>query len=279
MRSSRIWIAVMGLLLFSVSPGLAAQTDGPLLVASDPEAGAEMSQAPERIRITFSEPLDPSSQIRVVDECERLIDNGATVVTANYMEARLKRTPSGPYSVYYRAKGPGGLSGETVGSFQFVVEAGRPCAQHADHGSGHGDKHQGGGKEHPGRHDGEHGGDGHSGETDHSGMSHSDGQHSGETDHSKMSHSGSGPGSRSHGSDHKGKNHGPNHERGANGKHGPDHEDRQDEGSAPSNTLAAAEGSRPLGSVEGSAVITALAAALLLGTAGGWLIRTKRIFL
>ncbi|MGI8406988.1 MAG: copper resistance CopC family protein [Actinomycetota bacterium] len=274
MRGLRIGIAVAGLLLFSVSPSLAAQVDGPLFVTSDPEAGDQLEDAPERIQVTFSEPLDPSSELLVIDGCGRLID-GDTIVTANTMETGLKKTPSGAYTVRYRAKGPGGLSGETSGGFQFVVADGPSCGgRHGAHDPRHGGKHKGG-KEHEGggRHES-------SGSPDHSNMSHSNSRHSDSTDHSGMSHQGGRHGKDHKGMDHKGMDHGSDHSGGGNGKHGTDHgSSRQDESSPASTTLAAPQGPQGRLGVEGSAVAMALGAALLLGTAGGWLIRTKNLFL
>ncbi len=280
MRGLRIGIAVTGLLLFSVSPSLAAQADGPLFVASDPEAGDQLKDAPERIEVTFSEPLDPSSELLVIDECGRLID-GDTIVTVNSMETDLKKTPSGAYTVRYRAKGPGGLSGETSGGFQFVVADGPSCGGlHGGHEPRHGGKHKGG-KEHEGggRHQSSHYGDGHKGSPDHSNMSHSDGRHSDGADHAGMSHQSGRHGQDHKGMDHKGMDHGSDHPRVGNSKHGTDHGSRHDESSPASTTLAAPQGPQGQLGVEGSAVAMALGAALLLGTAGGWLIRTKKLFL
>lgn len=271
----RLWlgIAAAALLLLPAAPALAAQMDGPIFVASDPEAGAKMPNGPQEVEVTFSEPLAPSSQLRVVDECKRLIDDGSTIVTANSMKTRLKKTPSGTYTVYYRAKGPGGLSGETTGSFQFVVEKGRSCGIHEGHDM-QGGKHPDGNKDHKG--EGSHDTDDHE-STDHSSTAHSKGRDG--SDHSGKSHSGSRHGSGKRGGDHRGGKHGADHQ-GGKGEHGPNHEDPQEGGSEGNSTLAAAQGSRgTVGGVEGSAVVMALGAALLLGTAGGWLIRTKNLFL
>jgi len=305
MSRLRLGIAIAGVILLSSAPVLAAQVDGPRFLSSDPQAGEELNDAPpESVEITFSEPLDASSEIKVIDECENRIDDGSTTINANSMQVGFKKTPVGTYTVFYSAVGPGGITGETNGSFQFLVHVGKSCGG-GEHGSNHGGSNHGGekpghgGSGHEGEYEGGHGGSGEheGGGSDHEGSSHSGGSthsgsgtasHSSSQTHSGGSSSGSHSGGSTHNSstgtsdhgasgDHSstGSKHGSEHGSKVTSKHGSGH----GSGDRVKGTTLAAPGGPAgealLGQVEGSAVLMALGAALLMGVGGGWVIRTK----
>ena len=295
MARLKLGVAVLGVLLLTAAPVLAAQVAGPMFISSSPEAGEEFhSEAPEEVRITFSEPLDGSSEIKVVDECEKRIDDGNTQVEANEMAVGFKATPAGTYTVLYSASGPGGVTGENSGSFQFVVHAGKSCdgGSHGEGGhgeGGHGEggeggEHGEGGKGHG--EGGQHGsGGGHKGGSG-GGHEGSSGSHSGSSgSHSGSGSSGSHSGSSSHsasngGHSGSGTSHSGNGKHGSEKKHGNGHGSKNraaGSDAAVKGTELAAPGA-PFAGVEGSAVLMALGAALVLGAGGGWVIRQNNLF-
>lgn len=143
----------------------------PQYQSSEPADGAELHQPPDEVTVTFSEPLDSSSQLLISNECGEAIDDGTTEVFGTEMSIGIAEQPSGRYLVDYEAVGLAGLTGTTRGQFSFVVHAGRSCEGsgdgHQGHGgggngdhNGHGDGGQGGDHEGHGGHDGDHGNNG-----------------------------------------------------------------------------------------------------------------------
>jgi methionine-rich copper-binding protein CopC len=108
-------------------PGTAHAAAQPRKVSSDPSAGETRHHAPDRVRITFDEPLDDSSEIKVTDRCDRRLDDGNTRVNLNEMSVGIVRKPSGTYHVSYKATGVGGATGTRFASFQFEVHMGPSC--------------------------------------------------------------------------------------------------------------------------------------------------------
>lgn len=177
----------------------AAASAAPEYVNSEPGDGEEVHEAPDQVSITFSEPLDSSSQIEVFDECGRRVDNGDTQIalTQTTMSVGLDAKPSGHYEVDYTATGVAGVTGTTKGSFHFVAHAGPSCD-----GGGGGHDHDNDDGEHGDRHENdqhEHGEGGHEGgahehtDTGDDHAAHADGTHEdGHDDHA----AGAGPDSR-----------------------------------------------------------------------------------
>jgi methionine-rich copper-binding protein CopC len=130
MRPPRSTLAVLAAGAFAAWP-LAAPSGAaelaPTYQSSSPDRGAMMDEAPEEVRVTFSEPLDPSSVMNVVDECGNEIDSGPATVQLNEMTVGIGKTPSGTYEVVYRAVGVGDVTGTTASSFEFMVHNGKPC--------------------------------------------------------------------------------------------------------------------------------------------------------
>ena len=120
-----VFVAVLAI------PASAAASAAPLYVASDPADREQIHQAPERVEVTFTEPLDESSDLTIQDTCGRTLDDGKVQVSANTMSVGIKRRPSGKYVVSYAATGIGGITGTNAGGFQFKVHAGRPCVRAA----------------------------------------------------------------------------------------------------------------------------------------------------
>jgi len=155
----------------------------PQYVGSEPAAGAEMHEAPNEVSITFSEPLDASSEIKVFDECDRRLDDGNTLVDLNptTMRVGIDLKPSGPYKVAYDATGVAGVTGTTSGTFKFVVHGGPGC----DGGGAH-DHHDD--DDHDGKHDHNGGHDDHGGKhDDHGGSQDDHADHGADAGHSTHS--------------------------------------------------------------------------------------------
>jgi methionine-rich copper-binding protein CopC len=185
MRKLAIGCYAVLLVLLVAAPAVASRI-APEYQNSEPSAGGTVHEPPDRIEITFSEPLDPGSSMTVTDACDRRVDDGATEVSGSTMSIGLEDKPAGRYLVGYVARGIGGLTGETEDSFTFTAHAGAPCGPgagghggHGGHGNGHGNGNGG--------HNGNHGGSHHSGGS-HAGGDHAAGSHSG-SDHSGMDHS------------------------------------------------------------------------------------------
>lgn len=288
MRRSSIVCAIAAgtLALAPFSAALAAAA--PQYISSDPANGAELHEAPESVSVSFSEPLDAESELRVF-ACGKRVDEGNSTVTLNQLEVSLASGPTGLYEARWVAEGFGGVTGSSAGLIEFSVGHGDVSCG----GSGHG-RHGGSGKGHGG------GGEGHSGsgsghEGGGSGQSGSGNSHSG----SGSSHSGSGTsGSHSSGSTHSSgghsggasssSDHGSGKHSSGSGKHGSGHGEGKDKGhgeghgSSGSETTGeetagnpnfAADGPLPITTPEAGAVLLALFACIGLGVTGGWLAR------
>jgi len=257
-----------------VAPASAAGM-APTYVSSEPSDGEELHRAPDRVEVTFSEPLDESSELSVTDSCGRTVDDGRASVDGNTVSIGIALKPSGHYQVDYRATGIAGLTGTTTGGFHFMVHFGKDCDGGSGGGhEGHGGKKNGGGGGGHDEHDGS-GGDQHesggghdeSGSGEHTGSGHT--SSTGGNAHTGAHTDGSG-GDEGHGA-HGKRNKGNGHK----GKHR-DHRTTKgpasDEGSA-GRTLAAGDG-QPL-APDGRAVTLALGFSLALGSVGGWFLRVS----
>lgn len=97
-------VALLGLLLGSaaVRP-VAAHTE---LVEAAPAPGAELSESPAEVRLTFSEPLDASSRVEVLSDSFALVD-GQTLqfdpAAPLEIAAHLPPLPAGTYTVQWTA--------------------------------------------------------------------------------------------------------------------------------------------------------------------------------
>lgn len=284
----RVWGSSFIALLFTatlVAPAGASQALSPGYVSSEPAHKEKVQEAPERVQVTFDEPLDASSDLTVTDECGRTVDDGNVEIQGNIMSVGIALKPSGAYQVTYFARGLGGVTGQESGMFGFQVATGPSCGEKKEGGGhqGHGGGDGKGGDGNGGEHEGGHGSGG--GSTGHSGRSGSGGgTHGGMTDHGSVGHSsaskahsamgnaGSSPrhGSNKHGSGKHGKGGAGKHGKG--GAHGLlDILDRNERsGDRP---LAAGPGDDP--APDGQAVLIALGLSLLMGVVGGWLLRVS----
>ena len=231
---------------------------GPTYLSSEPASGEQLHQAPQEVSVSFSEPLDQSSQLQIVDECGAPVNSGNTAVFGNEMSTGIVRTPSGTYTVEYKATGVGGVSGTTNGSFGFVVHAGTACdgSSGGHHGGGHSGGNGGGGG-------GGHGG--HQGGSDHSG--HALFGDDGTTAHS--SHDGA---MSDHAGRHEARSHDP-HE--GDGKK---HDARAEPSKDSPGTVDASAGDTQDGGLLPAgrdAAMLGLSLTIALGLAGGWLLRVS----
>ena len=179
------------LVLLVAAPAVAAQPAPPQYQSSEPSEGAKVHEPPDRVEVTFDQPLDASSTLTVTDECDRRIDDEATEVSGSTMSVALEEGPSGTYRVEYLAEGLGGLTGEEKGQFTFLSHSGTSCGKTTGggpthHGNGGGDK---GDEGHGGQKAGSH-----SGTTDHAG-------NGGSSSHDGTTHTGT-SGTSSHGGTH-----------------------------------------------------------------------------
>lgn len=272
------------------TPAGAAQSAAPSYVSSEPADGEKLHQAPDRVEVTFNEPLDQSSDLTVKDSCGRTVDDGDVQVDANTMSVGIDLKPSGHYVVSYAATGLGGITGTNADSFHFEVHMGSACdgskGGHGGHKKKRGGGNNGGGGNHgghdggggsgsgDGNHGGNHGGGSgadHSSTTDHG--SASSGGHSATTHtrdgggHSGMNHAGRGGKQGGKHSNKHGKGHGKGHQDGAHGLL-----DILKQNEADGSTTASGEAG-PFGPPDGTAVLLALGLSLALGVLGGWFLR------
>jgi len=270
MRRLLVATATAGLFALLVAPAALA---APAVVDSSPEDGATEHQAPDSVSITFDMPLDPgASLIKVVDECGRQIDAENTTVQLNEMSVDIAKKPSGLYKAFYHAAAPAGATGTSNGSISFTVHAGPACGPEAkthDHGGGSGN--DGGG------HEGHQGGGGHDGGNGHDG--HDSDAGGGASDHT--THAGSSTSHTDHTSsmDHSTHAAGGSHE--AHGKARVRNAKRAR--NAGNGSVAAGNGPGPRAAggdefalSDGQAILVSLGVCLLLGVAGGWMIRTTQ---
>lgn len=262
-----------------VVPAGAAGPESPRYVTSDPGDGAEVDSAPSRVTVTFSEPLDSSSTLRVYDECGDAVDAGDTQVLGSRMDVGIARSPSGHYTAVYVAKGFGGATGETKDDFSFHVTSGTPC----DGASGH-HHHDGGGEGHEGHEGGHEGHSGHDGgHSEHSGTGHDEhsghgGGHSGHANHAGHDGHAGHAGHEGHTAGHEGHAPGEHHHHGGiglpgvtdlTGKGGGGK--RSGGGLVPPRLAAGKGGLAPTG----SSVLIALGLSMALGALGGWVLRAS----
>jgi methionine-rich copper-binding protein CopC len=270
MRNVRSILAALAVGALAAGP-LAGAAGAALLAptyqSSDPEDGAMVDHPPSEVTVTFSEPLDASSEMSVFDECGTEIDSGPATVNLTEMEVGIGKTPAGTYKVVYTAVGLAGVTGETKGSFDFMVHHGKPCKKGGGKHPKHGNHGNGKNKKKNGEHD--HDGDGHDDHDDMgSGPSHSGGDHSsGSTTHGSGGHMGSGS---EHGSGH------------GDGHDGPGHGDGHGEGKGdvpttaePNPPVAAGPGGGIGAAADAQAMLIGLGLALLVGVLGGWLLRNS----
>ncbi|MDQ3951786.1 MAG: copper resistance protein CopC [Actinomycetota bacterium] len=252
LRSALVLLALGAWAAGPLAGASAARLLAPTYESSDPERGAMMDHPPSEVRVTFSEPLDPSSSMNVLDECGNEIDSGPAEVQLKDMTVGIGKTPSGWYRVVYKAVGVAGgaVTGSSGGEFEFMVHHGTPCKGSKKH--DHHDPKKKDHDDHDRDRDGDHGdhgdgGPGHAG-MGHSGMSGmSSGDHGGHT-------MGVPDGAGGHG-DH--------------GKHGP----RKPPATGGDNPPLASGGDGLPVSASPEAVLVGLGLALAVGVLGGWLLR------
>jgi methionine-rich copper-binding protein CopC len=268
MRKLVVALAAAAFGLLPAAAGLAVAHAAPVYVTSDPPNGATVDRPPSRVSVTFSEPLDSTSTLRVFDECGLAVDSGDDQVLGSRIEVGIADTPSGDYTAVYVATGFGGATGETKGSFTFHVTSGEPC------GGGHGG-HGGHGGEGGGLGGGGHGGGG--GRGGHGGHDGGDRDHpGGDSGHTAHEGGGSGHEGRGHGGSAGGAAHGDGHDENGHDGH---HEDRgAARGGSPADgglpDLSSGRGGPGLAPTSTSVVI-ALALSIALGALGGWVLRVS----
>ena len=250
---------------------------------SDPGAGSSVQAPPAVVSVTFSEPLDDSSTMSVVNECGEVVDGGNVVVEFDEMRVDVvERHYSGPYTVNYTAVGLGGVTGTNEGSFTFTSAEGHPCDDgngngngHGNgNGNGHGNGHGNGNGDGNGHGSGHGDGDG-SGDQDHSEHDGSDSGTSQHDDHSAMGDTGD------HGDSHETASHdGATHEAGAghSGGHTGSSDRAQGSGHAGGHSSSGgnfASGGLPDLPADGRAVLIALVLCAVMGTIGGLFLRSS----
>ncbi|HEX2296063.1 MAG TPA: copper resistance protein CopC [Actinomycetota bacterium] len=231
----------------------------PAYQSSDPAKDEMMDAPPSEVTVTFDQPLDQSSWLKVLDECGKQVSSGASTVELNELRVGIgSRTPSGMYTVVYKAVGLAGATGTSGSKFEFMVHDGSPCKgakkkHHHDPEKKKDHDHDDPGK--PG-HDG-HDDTGDTGHDDHSGMTGTMGSdHGGHT-----MNGGNASGAGNHGA------HGTGH-----GRHGGNHGKPPATGGGVTPPLASGDGGAPAGA-DGQAVLLGLGLALGVGVLGGWLLR------
>lgn len=249
-------------LMLAGSAGAAERA--PQYQSSEPADGEELHQAPSEVTVTFSEPLDASSQLAVTDECGNDIDDGATEVFGTDMTIGIRATPSGKYRVDYQATGIAGITGTTRGRFSFVVHAGKSCDGAGGHeGHGGGEEGRGGHGGHAGNGNGGTGHEGHD-RPEHEGHSPAPGHDPSGGDHSMHDVGDGTPGDRG------GRHGGNGHAR----RHGPgDQPPRMTTDPVDPNVLAAPDSAVSPVPASVEAVLAALVLAAAFGSLGGILLR------
>ena len=257
-------------------PSAAALASGaaPTYVTSDPQNGSTVQEGPSRVSVTFSEPLDSGSTLQVFDECGRAIDANDEQVLGSRIDVGLALIPSGKYTAVYVARGFGGATGETKGSFSFNVTSGVPCDgghhHHGTHGGGDDDGHEGGHEGHGGGHGG---GSGHSGHGGGSGESHHAGSGTDHAAHEGAGHDAAGHGASGHhgGSEGHAGGHGGGAHHDGRGTHSETH---NGDGNGGLDELASGRGGLGLAPTSTSVMI-ALALSIAMGALGGWVLRVS----
>jgi methionine-rich copper-binding protein CopC len=259
MRYLRLVLAALAIGAWAAGPlvgAAAAALLAPSYQSSEPSKGEMMDHPPSEVRVTFSEPLDQSSWMNVLDECGNEIDAGPATVELNEMTVGIGKTPSGTYEVVYKATGLAGATGSSTSSFEFMVHHGKPC------GGGKKNHHHDDKKKHPNKHDE------HDDDEDHDG--HDDDGTSGHSGHSGMTGM---PGSTDHsGHDMGSMDHDTTGQGGGHGRHAKHPRDPGPRAEDDTPTLAGGTGDAPV-TADAQAALVGLALALLVGVLGGWLLR------
>ncbi|MDQ4024855.1 MAG: copper resistance protein CopC [Actinomycetota bacterium] len=260
MRRLRFLLAALAVGALAAGPlagAAGARVLAPTYQSSDPEDGSMMDHPPSEVTATFSEPLDPSSTMSVFDECGAEIDSGPATVNLNEMQVGIGKTPSGTYKVVYVAVGVAGVTGQTKGSFDFMVHHGQPCKKGTGH--DHGKRKDKDHDDHR-RRDDDH--DDHE-DDDHDGMGSGPG-HSRTHSSGTMHDGGHMPSGGDHGSGH-GDGHGDHGDKpGPGGGGGTAENPNPPVASGPTGGAATADA---------QAMLIGLGLALLVGVLGGWLLR------
>ena len=245
------------LLSFAAAPAL-AKAIAPQKQSSDPSDGAKLHEAPERVEVTFNEPLDPSSKLGITDDCGNQIDDGSTEVDGMSMSVGVAKKPSGPYHVEYTAEGLAGVTGEGTGHFTFTVHAGTSCdGSKGNHHPTHPTDPKGG-NGHPNNHgDPNHNGNDHG--TDHATSS---GTH---TDHTTVD-----------GTHDMHSTSTATHDDGAHHNHGAAKaNERADDDGDPDGIISADTSRKLVHRADSGALIAALALCVVLGIVGGAVLRAS----
>jgi methionine-rich copper-binding protein CopC len=247
---TRLLASMAGIIVAVWAPPALARS-APQYVSSEPARGEELHEAPDRVEITFSEPLDPSSDLAVADECGRRVDGGDVEILANQMSVGIAKTPAGKYTVHYTAVGVAGATGSSGGAYSFVVHAGAACpgaSAHHGHDGGAHDDHDGG-THASGDHE-EHGADHFGASGDHAHATAVAGAHA----HGGLGHDG-----------HDGSGDREGHDHGGRGRV---------EIATPRRLVGPPLTAQPPGA---STAVLALALAAVFGISGGWVLRVARL--
>jgi methionine-rich copper-binding protein CopC len=236
----------------------------PTKTSSNPSDGEQLHQAPERVSITFDQPLDPGSRIEVTNHCDERVDEQPTQIDGTEMSVAVTGTSAGMYHVTYVARGLAGVTGESTGAFTFSVHMGGSCD------GGGGGHHHGSGS---GGHQGSEGG--HGGEEGHTSAGHEGAAHR-STTHASTTHasSHSSPSHTSHsstGMDHG--DHAMSSESSSHGEHA-GHSAAGDERGA-TDHISSAPTNSPVRGPGSEAVVMSLSLCALLGVAGGVVLRAS----
>jgi methionine-rich copper-binding protein CopC len=255
--------ALLGALLLVLAGAfIAPASAAPSKVDSSPQDGEELHEAPERVSISFDQPLDPESYIEVTNHCDERVDEQPTQVEGTEMSVPVTGNWAGMYHVTYVAKGIGGVTGQQTGTFTFTVHAGEAC----DGGEG---GHHHGGK--GGNQGSGHEGSGHEGSGEHSSGAGNHGMHGGT--HPAGTHESAAHRGTTHSSTHDthaSMDHGSTHTGGRHGKHAAHRSNDSQDGAARHITSA------PSGGLQGpgrDAAILSLALCALVGLFGGAVLR------
>jgi methionine-rich copper-binding protein CopC len=92
------------------------------VVASEPNPGAQLSESPGQIRLTFSEPVEPQSSFKILDTKFNTLEGVNPQIDPEHPEqvySSVRGLDPGVYTVQWNAVTDDG--GKTSGSFQFAV--------------------------------------------------------------------------------------------------------------------------------------------------------------
>lgn len=244
------------LVLSAALPAVASQPVPPRYQSSEPGDGETVHRPPDRVEVTFDQPLDGSSELAVGNDCGKNVDDGDTEVDGNTMSIGLSSKPSGDYHVEYVAVGIGGITGKSTGHFTFTAHGGKAC-------DGDGSKHD---------HDGndKNGHNGH--DDDHGKQPEGEGHAAGSGDHDADGSTGG----ASH-SDHDGgagETHGT-HEGDNGNDHAAGHGGSEESGAVPGITSADDTSRKLLSRADSGTLLLSLGLCALLGILGGAVLRAS----